>query len=280
MPEGGILAIFAHPDDETFGVGATVARYATQGIPVTMVSATRGEVGEIAPGTAATPETLGAFREQELRDAMKILGVDDVRFLGFRDSGMKGTPENERPDAFINAPADDVIASIVQLIRETRPRVVVTWDESGGYGHPDHVATHFHTTAAYHAAGDASQYARAGDAWQPEALFYTAIPMKEFGQLMREMQEMGISEPDVVENDEAFADLPRVAANCIIDVHEMFERKEAAMLAHRTQISDMEPFMKLPVESRLRFFGREFFHRAHPPVPAGVMLDDLFAGLE
>jgi LmbE family N-acetylglucosaminyl deacetylase len=97
MATGGLLAIYAHPDDETFGVGGTMAKYADRGVPVTMVCATRGEVGEIAPGTDATPETLGQFREQELRDAMAILGVHDVRFLDYRDSGMRGTPENEDP---------------------------------------------------------------------------------------------------------------------------------------------------------------------------------------
>jgi LmbE family N-acetylglucosaminyl deacetylase len=278
MADGGILAIFAHPDDETFGVGATMARYAERGVPVTMVSATRGEVGEIAPGTGATPETLAQYREQELRDAMAILGVTDVRFLGFRDSGMQGTAENKHPDALINAPADSVIAAMVRLIRETRPRVVVTWDESGGYGHPDHVAVHFHATAAFRAAADATAYRDAGAPWQPEALFYTAIPMDEFGKLMQEMQDLGIMEPNVA--DDPGLELPRVEANCVIDVQDQFERKERAMLAHRTQIQDMEPFMKLPVESRLRFFGREWFYRAHPPVADGVMLDDLFAGLE
>ncbi|MEX2225522.1 MAG: PIG-L family deacetylase [Dehalococcoidia bacterium] len=279
MPEGGILAIFAHPDDETFGVGATVARYADRGVPVTMVSATRGEVGEISPGTGATPETLADYREQELRDAMTILGVSDVRFLGFRDSGMKGTAENEHPDALMNAAADDVVEAMVRLIRETRPRIVVTWDESGGYGHPDHIAVHFHAKEAFSAAADASRYAGAGAAWQANALYYTAIPMQEFGRLMQEMQESGIMEPNVAQ-EEGIDDLPRVEPNCVIDVRDQFERKERAMVAHRTQISDMNPFMKLPVASRLRFFGREWFHRAHPPVADGVMLDDLFAGLE
>lgn len=277
MAEGGILAIFAHPDDETFGVGATMARYAGRGVPVTMVSATRGDVGEIAPGTDATPETLGEHREQELRDAMAILGVRDVRFLGFRDSGMRGTPENGHRDALVNAPADTVVEAMVRLIRQTRPQVVVTWDESGGYGHPDHIAVHFHATEAFRAAADASRFPDAGAPWQAAALFYTAIPMQEFGRLIQEMQELGIMEPSVAE--EAGMELPRVEANCVIDVQDQFERKERAMLSHRTQISDMEPFMKLPVESRLRFFGREWFYRAHPPVADGVMLDDLFAGL-
>jgi LmbE family N-acetylglucosaminyl deacetylase len=277
MPENTILAIFAHPDDETFGVGGTLARYADRGAPITMVSATRGEVGEIAPGTDATPETLGAHREQELRDAMAILGVSDVRFLGFRDSGMKGTHENKHPDALINQPEDAVTEAMVRIIREVRPRVIVTWDESGGYGHPDHVFVHFRAKDAFHAAVDASRFPDAGAPWQADALFYVAIPVDEFGALMREMQELGIMEPSVA--DEAFEELPQVRANCIIDVHDQFERKERAMLSHRTQIADMEPFMKLPLASRLRFFGREYFHRASPPVGDDVVLGELFDGV-
>ena len=160
MTTGGLLAIFAHPDDETFGLGGTMAHYSGRGMPVTMVCATRGEVGEISEGSAATPETLGQYREQELRDAMEVLGVSDVRFLEYRDSGMYGTPENADPRAFVNAPADTVVESLVRIIRERQPEVIVTWDESGGYGHPDHIATYHHATAACGAAADAARYAR------------------------------------------------------------------------------------------------------------------------
>ena len=209
MPTGGLVAIYAHPDDETFGVGGTMARYADQGVPLTMVCATRGEVGEIAAGSAATPETLGVFREQELRDAMAILGVTDVRFLDYRDSGMKGTDDNRDPRAFMNAPPLDVVASLVRVIRERRPDVIVTWDESGGYGHPDHVATHHHATAAFRAASDAAQFPDAGPAWDGASLFYTAIPMEEFARVMDEMRKSGVDVPDFGEDDE-IASLPRL----------------------------------------------------------------------
>jgi mycothiol S-conjugate amidase len=277
MPEGGLLAIFAHPDDETFGLGGTMARCSARGVPVTMLCATRGEVGEISPGTGATPDTLGRFREEELRVAMEMLGVTDVRMLGFRDSGMQGTPENDDERALVKAHPDAVTHMLVRAIRELRPSVVATWDESGGYGHPDHVAVHHHATAAFHAAGDASKYPTAGEAWQARRLFYTAIPMKEFERLMREMREAGIDVPSVAEDDNAMAELPRVEPNCIIDVGDLVELKERAMLAHRTQISDMDPFMRMPAELRHRFFGREYFYQAHPQLPADVMLDDLFA---
>jgi len=277
MPTGGLVAIFAHPDDETFGLGGTMAYYAERGVPVTMICATRGEVGEISAGHEATSETLGQFREQELRDAMAVLGVTDVRFLDFRDSGMQGTPENDDPRAFINAAPGRVVPALVTVIRERRPDVVVTWDASGGYGHPDHIATHHHATAAFHAAADPAQHRDAGAPWQAAALFYTAIPMAEFGRLMDEMRKRGIDLPDIAEDEALMAELPRVEANCIIDVERYFERKMRAMLAHRSQISDLDPFLRIPEDLRRSFFGREYFHRAHPAAPSGIMLGDLLA---
>lgn len=278
MERGPILAVFGHPDDESFLCAATMARYREQGVPVTVVSATKGEVGQIHEGVEATPEMLPELRAQELRDAMAILGVDDVRFLGFRDSGMQGTDDNHHADALMNAPPDAVVEAIVRMMRDVRPAVVITWDESGGYGHPDHIAVHHHTTTAFHAAGDPSKFAGAGEPWRPAMLFYTALPGDEWMNMMREMRELGIFETEEIDEagEQALAELPRVEPNCIIDVSAYMERKEQAMLAHRTQLADVEPFLKLPVESRMRYLGREYFHRAWPEAPAGTMLRDLF----
>ncbi len=278
MPQGGLLAIFAHPDDETFGVGATMARYAGRGVPVTMVCATRGEVGEIAPGTGATPENLMLYREQELRDAMAILGVTDVRFMGFRDSGMAGTEENEDPRAFMRAHPGGVRHMLVKLIRDLQPEIVVTWDKSGGYGHPDHVATHEHATAAFHAAGDAGMYPTAGEPWQAKALFYTSIPVEEFMRLAAELRKRGI-DFGAPGGDEGMAELERVPVNCVIDVSDLYDRKMEALLSHRTQIGADDPIAKAPDDLRRQFFSREYFHRAHPPLADGHRLDDFFAGL-
>ena len=275
----GLLAIFAHPDDETFGVGGTMALYRDRGIPVTMISATRGEVGEISPGTAATPETLGRFREQELRDACAILGVTDVRFLDFRDSGMAGTPENNDLRCLHQAEPDRVIEPLVRAIRELQPDVIATWDASGGYGHPDHIAVHHHATAAYHAAADASRYLDAGAAWRTPALYYNVIPVEEFYMLADELRKRGVDMGEAPGGDENMALLPRVKANCIIDVSAQYERKRLALLAHKTQISDTEVFANLPADLAMQFFGREWFHRAHPPLADGQMLDDMLAAL-
>ncbi len=279
MPENGLLAIFAHPDDETFGVGATMARYAAKGIPVTMACATRGEVGEIAPGSDATPENLMLYRAQELRDAMAILGVDDVRFFGFRDSGMQGTEDNEDPRAFMNAHADGVVHLMVRLIRELKPAVVVTWDKSGGYGHPDHVACHHHATAAFHAAADPSKYPTSGQPWQAKALFYTSIPIDEFMKMAAELRERGIELGGPTEDDTDMMQLERVPVNCKIDVSDLYDRKMQALFAHKTQISDSDGLAKAPDDIRRRFFANEYFHRAYPTLDDGKVLDDLFAGL-
>ena len=278
MP-GGLLAIYAHPDDETFGVGGTMAHYADRGIPVAMICATRGEVGEIAPGTGATPETLGQYREQELRDAMAILGVSDVRFLDFRDSGMQGTPENDDPRSLHKADPAKVIEPLVRAIRELRPDVIATWDASGGYGHPDHIAIHHHASAAYHAAADASQYTQAGAPWRTRALYYTAIPIRAFADLMQELQRRGLRSEEIVGGDENFGELPRVEPNCMIDVSDQYDRKQRAFAAHATQNNPDDLFATMPDDLARGFFGREYFYRADPPLPTGAHLDDLMSDL-
>ena len=279
MPQDGLLAIFAHPDDETFGVGGVMAHYADRGVPVTMICATRGEVGEIAPGTGATPETLGQYREQELRDACVILGVTDVRFLPFRDSGMDGTPENEDPRSLVQADAEAVIEPLVRAIRELQPALVVTWDASGGYGHPDHIAVHRHATEAFRAAADASRYPMAGAAWQARALYYVAIPIREFMRLGEEMRKRGVDMGEPPGGDENIARLEHVEPNCIVDVSAQYERKWQALGTHRTQIGAEDMFAKMPEDLRRTFMSREYFYRAEPALPAGVMLEDLFADL-
>jgi LmbE family N-acetylglucosaminyl deacetylase len=276
---GGLLAIYAHPDDETFGVGGTMAHYADRGIPVTMICATRGEVGEIAPGTGATPETLGQFREQELRDAMAILGVSDVRFLDFRDSGMQGTPENDDPRSLHRAAAARVVEPLVRAIRELRPDVIATWDSTGGYGHPDHVAIHHHATAAYRAAADAAQHASLGAPWRARGLYYTAIPIREFVRLGQEMRKRGIEMGGAPGGDENLARMARVEPNCIIDVSAQYERKQQAFAAHRTQFSPDDPFANMPDDLARSFFGREYFYRAEPLLHDGAVIDDLLADL-
>src|SRR5947208_13163710 len=143
-----LLGIFAHPDDEGTMSGAML-KYSTLDIETGLVCATRGEVGEIADPALATPENLGEVREGEMRAAAGVLGVHNLWFLGYRDSGMAGTPENQDPLSLAQASAAEVVGKLVGIIRQFRPQVMATFDETGGYGHPDHIAVYRHTTSAF-----------------------------------------------------------------------------------------------------------------------------------
>ena len=145
-----LLAIYAHPDDESFGSGGMLAKYAAEGASVGLVCATNGEMGEISDPDLASSDTLGDVRIAELKCAAEALGVTELVLLGYRDSGMAETADNEDPRAFANAPDDEIVARLVGIIRRVRPDVVVTFDPTGGYGHPDHVAVHNRTVAAFH----------------------------------------------------------------------------------------------------------------------------------
>jgi LmbE family N-acetylglucosaminyl deacetylase len=268
----GLLVALAHPDDESLITG-TMARYAARGMRVTMLCATRGEVGEIAPGSGATRETLGAVREQELRDACALVGVHDVRFLDHRDSGMEGTPENEDPRSFARADAERVAGEIFKVIEDVRPKVVVTWDQTGGYGHPDHIAMHRHVSAAF------DQKRETGSAGAPAALFYMALPIAEFVRVMTEMRARGIDVGDPPGDGEAAMSMPRVEANCVIDVSEEYDLKRQALRAHKTQLDTFGPLTNMPPDLERSFFGREYFFRAQPRLPEGKQIDDLFADL-
>src|SRR5436853_2289448 len=170
-----LLGAFAHPDDEGIVSGALL-QYSTSGVETGLVCATRGEVGEIADPALATPENLGEVREGEMRAAAEVLGVHNLWFLGYRDSGMAGTPENKDPLSLAQASAAEVVGKLVGIIRQFRPQVMVTFDETGGYGHPDHIAIYKHTTSAFHSAADAVQFPELGPAHSVAKLYYSAFP--------------------------------------------------------------------------------------------------------
>src|SRR3954470_9896429 len=185
LPDRRLLLVHAHPDDEAIATGATMAKYAAEGAHVTLVTCTLGEEGEIVvPDLAhlgvAHQDELGKHRAEELAEAMKILGVDDHRLLGgpgrYRDSGMMGEPSNDRPDAFWQADMDEATRELVAVVREVRPQVVITYDERGDYGHPDHIQAHRVAVAAFDAAADPARWPELGEPWQPSKLYYVATP--------------------------------------------------------------------------------------------------------
>src|SRR5205823_9643707 len=182
-----LLGVFAHPDDEGT-MSAASLQYSTLGVETGLVCATRGEVGEIANPALATPASLAEVREEEMRAAAEVLGVRNLWFLDYRDSGMAGTPENEDPRAFVHASAAGVVGKLVAIIRQFRPQVMVTFDESGAYGHPDHIAIYRYTTSAFHAAADAVQYPELGPAHAVSKLYYGAFPrssVRALGEWMK-----------------------------------------------------------------------------------------------
>lgn len=276
-----LLAVFAHPDDEAFGTGGTLARYAAEGVRVSLVCATRGEVGEIADPSLATRETLGDVREAELHCAAQALGIAEVIFLGYRDSGMAGTPENQDPRAFINAPAEEVVTRLVGIIRRLRPDVVITFEPNGGYGHPDHIAIHHHAVAAFPAAGDPARYPDQGPAWQPARLFYTAIPRSFFLEMCDRLEALGADTSELARFEErGVTGWPDEEVHVILDVSATIEAKWAALQCHRTQFWPDNLFRRLPEGVLKELMSREHFALAWPEPAPGLRLSELFAELQ
>ena len=289
-----LLLVHAHPDDETIGTGATMARYAAEHALVTLVTCTLGEEGEVLePGlehlAADKDDALGAHRIGELAAACEALGVRDHRFLGgpgrWRDSGMMGTPANDREGCFWRADLDEAVRELVGVIREVRPQVVVTYDENGGYGHPDHIQAHRVTVAAFDAAGDASYAPGSGEPWQAAKLYWTAIPKSALQAGIDHLRESGESDFFGVESAD---DLPFGVADEVIttevDARAWLDAKTAAMRAHKTQIAVDGPFFALSNNVGQKAFGVEHFILARGDRGPGVgpqgREDDLFAGLD
>lgn len=275
--EHSLLAVFAHPDDEAFGTGGTLARYASEGVATTLVCATRGEAGEIAEGTGATPETLGEVREHELRCAAETVGVREVIFLGYRDSGMAGTPENQHPGAFVNAPAEQVVRQLVEIIRRVKPEVVVTFEPNGGYGHPDHIAIHKHTAAAFHEAADPEMCPELGAAWQAARFFYTAIPRSFFLRMVDEMKALGLDESEYGWlEEEGGRGWPDENITAVLDVSDSVEAKWTALNCHRTQFGPGNLFRRLPEDTVKQMMSSETFSQAWPERDGGQVATSLF----
>lgn len=262
-----VLATYGHPDDEGQVTG-TLARFIQRGANVTLLCATRGEVGEISDPALATPETLGYVRELELRAAMSQIGLSDVRFLPYRDSGMPGWEQNNDPRCLHAQPAEVVVGQLVYLIRELRPHVVFTWDPNGGYGHPDHVAVHRHTLAAFETAGDRAAFPESGEPWSPKQLYWGARTMKRFGGMFLELERRGLlSEPIDPERRARFEKAmqePDPPTSFIHDVSDLVEMKRRAAGMHRSQFGENSMFARIPEELRASFYGEERFYRARP----------------
>ncbi|GAB1694386.1 N-acetyl-1-D-myo-inositol-2-amino-2-deoxy-alpha-D-glucopyranoside deacetylase [Krasilnikovia sp. M28-CT-15] len=261
LPSRRLLLVHAHPDDEVIGTGATMAHYAAQGALVTLVTCTLGEEGEIhvpelAELAAGQADQLGGYRVTELRRACAALGVTDHRFLGaagrYRDSGMMGLATNEHPRAFWQADLDEAAGHLVEIMREVRPQVLITYDPNGFYGHPDHIQAH-------RVAMRAAELADA-EGFGPQKIYWTAMPVSVLAAGMAAFREAANNPFAEIENVE---DLPfgtpddEIAAR--VDGTDRYEQKMAAMRAHATQIPDNSWLYGIAGDFGGEFMGVEYY---------------------
>jgi LmbE family N-acetylglucosaminyl deacetylase len=282
-----ILLSQAHPDDETFGLGAAIARYVAEGVDISLICATNGEQGDVAPEYMDGHESIADVRLAELACATQYLGIQDVVTFGYRDSGMMGTPENEHPDSLWQADLDVLAGQVVEVIRRVRPQVVITFDPYGGYGHPDHIAIHKATVQAFHAAGDPEQYpdqVAAGLApYQPQKLYYTAFP-RIFVRLGVAMARLTGKDPRRMGRNN---DLDMVAIiEATLPTHARLDLRgyyDAWMEASACHASQQGPggFLPLPRMVLRQLFGWQSFYRAWPEVNGQRGVErDLFDGVQ
>lgn len=278
-----LLLVHAHPDDETIGTGATMARYAAAGAQVTLITCTLGEEGEVLVPelsllAAAEADQLGGYRIGELATAMAHLGVNDHRFLGgagrFRDSGMVGTPANAHPRAFWRGASDPAafeaaVAAAAAVVREVRPQVVVTYDPDGEYGHPDHIMAHRVTTAAVEQAASPYYLAAAGDPWEVAKLYWTGMPRSLLRRGMEALQGSGSSFAGVERVEDLPFGVDDEEITTAIDARPFADAKHAALQAHATQISVEGPFFALSNK-----LGREVLAVEHFRLVGGTLGPD------
>ena len=243
-----ILAVFAHPDDEGFGCGGTLAMLATKGAQLTLVCATNGDVGEISDPSLASPETLAEVRQQELRNAMQVTGISDIRFLNYRDSGMADTADNQHPDSLNMTSSSEVVAKLGGIIDQVKPDLVLTHDPSGGYGHPDHLAVNAHTTEAFYNSCNTSD----------SCLYYVCFPKTVFQRMWREMRDMGIDPPFASQDIDSIGS-PDEEVTTTLDVTDFVETKITSLNCHLTQMDPNGAINRLPKAFLRDVMSKEYF---------------------
>lgn len=309
-----IMAVHAHPDDEVVFTGGTLALYHDRGVRTVLVTATGGEEGEIHDPDLDVEESRPRLREirlGELRRGIDILGIDHLELLGYRDSGMVGTEPNARPDNFHNADPEEATCKLVALVRKYKPQILITYDEFGAYGHPDHIACNKLTHAAYDKAGDPSYHPELGEAWQPLKLYYTHWNEEGFTKAHEMYKERGLKWPFNREEEEKKDDDPQhegleeVVTEQVEQAEQVEEAKEEekppqyvpppvttrinvlgaqdrkwkSILMHRTQFSPEGAFMTMPEDIRLVAFGEEHYSLVASRIGEPGVEDDLLDGL-
>jgi len=276
-----LLAVVAHPDDETFGMGGTLAYYANSGVDVHLICATRGEVGEVASEMLVGYKSVGDLREHELCCAADELGLKKVHFLGYRDSGMQGSPENQHKNALVQAPVNKVAREIAHLIRQIKPQVVVTFDPIGGYMHPDHISVHNATVVAFEITRDEKIETGNLHLHQPQKLYFHIFPRGFFRLVVKLMPLFGkdpsrfgkngdINLAAIMKND--------FPINAKINYRKVSDKRDRASACHASQGGDRQSGYIVTWLLRL-FSSHESFMRAFPPSENRRIEKDLFAGI-
>ena len=292
-----LLLVHAHPDDESITTGATMARCVAEGVQVTLLTCTLGEEGEVlvpelAGLAAAEADQLGGYRIGELAAAMRELGVTDHRFLGgagrFRDSGMMGTPANTHPRAFWRATEDAqvmdaAVAAAVQVVREVQPQVMITYDDNGDYGHPDHILAHRVATAAAELAGDPGYRPDLGAPWTVAKFYWTAMPKSRLRKGFEALAEQAEAAFGVADVDDLSFGVDDELVTTAIDNDGFGDAKMKALAAHHTQITVDGPFFALSNLLGREILAIEYFRLVGGTLGAERDADgretDLFAGL-
>jgi LmbE family N-acetylglucosaminyl deacetylase len=259
-----LLLVHAHPDDEASTTGGILAKYAAEGIRTVLVTCTNGELGdhpEAKPGDEAhSTEEVVELRLRELRASCEVLGVDHLELLGFHDSGMMGWEANDAPGSFWSMPVDEAAKPLVAILEKYQPQVVVTYDDFGFYGHPDHIQAHRITVAALDAVGSDAK------------LYFPTFRRSDMPAFVAAMAEAGLEVPELPDDFGA----PDEAIGATVDCVAYAERKRAALEAHASQRENI-PFLDFPISVFEAAFGTEHFVRARPET--GTTETDLFAGL-
>jgi mycothiol S-conjugate amidase len=286
-----LLAVHAHPDDESSKGAGSLARYADEGVRTIVVTCTGGEAGDILNPAMDQPGNLDRMpelRRQELAKALEILNVSQHYFLGYRDSGMPDTETNKHPEAFANAALDEAVKRLVRIVRDERPQVLLTYDERGGYPHPDHIRTHEVSVAAFEAAGDPGRFPDAGEPFQPLKLYYFAsFSRRRIEVLHQGAIDRGLESPyarwlehwDEEAGDEGER-WPEPVITTQVDVAKWLPQARDALIAHATQIDPNGSWFSMPDEIVAELYPWDDYTLVRSKVPAPEPERDLFAGID
>ena len=282
-----MLSVHAHPDDEASKGAATVAQLAADGVKTVLVCCTGGEAGDIlnpAMDSDEVKERLAEVRMEELRDSVDVIGYEVLELLGYRDSGMPDSEHNAHPECFAQAPLEEAVGKLVQLIRKHKPHVIITYgDDQRGYPHPDHLRVHEISVVAFEAAGDPDQYPELGEPWQPLKMYYSTWSRARMVAMHEKFLELDLESP----YDEKWFERPSQdhLITTKINIHEHWDVRTKALLAHRTQIDPESKFwFGLPPEAMRDVHPYDDYVLARslvdlPERAEGELEDDLFAGI-